>query len=41
MPGPMSAPNGGRTVVTDGKKREKLRDQGKLRTGKTKQQKGE
>lgn len=41
MPGPMSAPNGDRTLVTDGKKREKLRDQGKLRTGKTAKQRKE
>ncbi len=35
MPGPMSAPNGDRSVVTDGEKREKLRAKGALRTGKT------
>lgn len=35
MPGPMSAPNGDKTLVTDPKKRELLRSQGKLRTGKT------
>lgn len=35
MPGPMSAPNGDRTLVTDPKKREKLRAKGALRTGKT------
>ena len=35
MPGPMSAPNGDRSVVTDGEKWEKLRAKGQLRTGKT------
>lgn len=35
MPGPMSAPNGDKTLVTDAKKRELLRSQGKLHTGKT------
>lgn len=35
MPGPMSAPNGDKTLVTDPKKRELLRTQGKLYTGKT------
>ena len=41
MPGPMSAPNGDRTLVTDAKKRDTLRDKGKLRTGKTAKAKGE
>lgn len=35
MPGPMSAPNGDKTLVTDPKKRELLRSQGKINTGKT------
>jgi hypothetical protein len=35
MPGPMSAPNGDKTLVTDHKKRDKLRESGKLHTGKT------
>ncbi|HEY6018373.1 MAG TPA: hypothetical protein VIY48_00275 [Candidatus Paceibacterota bacterium] len=35
MPGPMSAPNGDKTIVVDPKKRETLRTQGKLYTGKT------
>lgn len=35
MPGPMSAPNGDKTLVTEAKKRELLRSQGKLNTGKT------
>ena len=35
MPGPMSAPNGDKTLVTDHKKRDLLRSQGKLNTGKT------
>lgn len=35
MPGPMSAPNGDKTLVTDVKKRDLLRDKGQLRTGKT------
>lgn len=39
MPGPMSAPNGDKTLVTGPKVREKLRIAGKLRTGKTEQKK--
>lgn len=35
MPGPMSAPNGDKALVTDAKRRESLRSSGKLRTGKT------
>lgn len=35
MPGPMSAPNGDKSLVTDHKKRDSLLDQGKLKTGKT------
>lgn len=35
MPGPNSAPNGARPLVTDARKREQLRHQGALRTGKT------
>lgn len=35
MPGPMSAPNGDRSIVIDPKKREELRKAGKLNTGKT------
>ncbi len=35
MPGPMSAPNGNKILVVDSKKRELLRTQGKLHTGKT------
>jgi hypothetical protein len=31
----MSAPNGDKTLVIDPKKRESLRSQGQLRTGKT------
>ena len=34
MPGPMSAPNGDKTLL-DPKKREALRAKGALRTGKT------
>lgn len=34
-PGPNSAPNGDRSIVVDAKKRELLRQQGKLFTGKT------
>ncbi|HEY6021455.1 MAG TPA: hypothetical protein VIY48_16580 [Candidatus Paceibacterota bacterium] len=38
MPGPMSAPNGDKTLVVDHKKRELLLSQGKLYTGKTEKQ---
>jgi len=40
MPGPMSAPNGDKTLVTDAKKRKLLRSQGKLNTGKTAKKQG-
>ena len=36
MPGPMSAPNGDQSLVTDAQKRDTLRAKGQLRTGKTK-----
>ncbi len=36
MPGPMSAPNGDKKLVTNAKLRETLRAKGKLKTGKTK-----
>lgn len=35
MPGPLSAPNKDKSLVTDVQKRETLRLQGKLYTGKT------
>jgi hypothetical protein len=35
MPGPVSAPNGDKSLVTDIEKRNKLASKGKLRTGKT------
>jgi hypothetical protein len=35
MPGPMSAPNGDKSLVVDHKKRDLLLSQGKLNTGKT------
>ena len=41
MPGPMSAPNGDKTLVTNTNgKRELLRSQGKLYTGKTEKKNG-
>jgi len=35
MPGPMSAPNGNKKLVTDAKLRESLRAKSQLKTGKT------
>lgn len=39
MPGPNSAPNGDKKLVTDAKLRESLRIKGVLRTGKTERKK--
>lgn len=39
MPGPNSAPNGDRSLVTDAEKRRELQSKNKLRTGKTEKKK--